>query len=401
MTKKRIIILISVVLGLFLIALIGYFFIIQGGPNAPGGIASKFKGFFPFGGEETPAPTPEPEPTTPQPKPTNYTQKLRKLSTAPVSGAGTLDVKAGTLVRYIEKATGHIYETELFSPNSNRISNTTIPVVYDAVWGNKNNSLVARYLRADNQSVDTYSLTVKEVATSSENTISGIAFPSNIGDVSVFETNVFYLKRNLDSSTGFVSSFDGKKIKEIWNSPIRELLSQFVNVKTVALTTKPAQGMGGFLYFVDTSSGQIKKILANIPGLSTLVSPDGTQVLYLSGNQIYIHDLKSGLSQKTTPVTFPEKCAWSKKDKNIIYCAVPKENIGGASLLSWYQGFISLTDDIWKYDIKNNTSSLIENLSNDSGESIDVIKPLLSENEQYLVFMNKRDNFLWSLDLMK
>ena len=220
----------------------------------------------------------------------------------------------------------------------------------------------------------------------------------------VFSTKTKKLFIKTVFQSGFISTFDGLKKKQIWNSPLKELSSQFVNAKTVALTTKSAQNLPGFLYFVDTGSGQVKKVLGNILGLSTLVNSDGTVVLYLEGSgisELSVFDIKNNSSQKISPATFPEKCVWSKKDKNIIYCAVPREYVGGNSLISWYKGTISFTDDIWKYDIKNNTSSIVENFGNQSNENIDLIKPLLSENEQYLVFINKIDNSLWSLDLMK
>ncbi len=433
--SKKLIIIISVVLTLTVIILVGFYILNQNNNSNTGGVAGGFKNFFPFGGNNTPAPSaPVNNSTTTNPSTSsgqaNFTQKLRKLSTEGVAGAGTLDSKAGppapstggragTVVRYIEKATGHIFEVELFSPKSSRISNTTIPTVYDALWLNKNTSLIARYLKADDQTVDTYSLNLKSVSTTtptrkavgeptetsvSENTISGIAFPGNINDLSVFGSSVFYLVKNSDSSSGFTANFDGTKKKQIWSSPIKELLSQYVNLKTVALTTKPAQNIPGFLYFVDTGTGGVKKVLGDILGLSTLVSLDGNSVLYLeesSSASMSVFDQKNKTYTKITPTTFPEKCAWSNKDKNIIYCAVPRVFLDGGSLPSWYKGLTSFSDDIWKYNIKNNTSGLVENLSNDAGQSIDVIKPILSENEQYLVFMNKTDNTLWSLDLTK
>ena len=185
---------------------------------------------------------------------------------------------------------------------------------------------------------------------------------------------------------------------------IKELLPQFVNGRTVALTTKPEQNIPGFLYFVDTSSGGIRKILGNINGLSSLTSPDAGQVLYLTEDSdaiLSIYNIKAKSARTLTPITFPEKCVWSKKDLNVIYCAVPRESLGGNSLISWYKGLVSFSDDIWKYDIKNNTADIAENLSAESGEPIDVVKLLLSDSEQYLVFINKRDNTLWSLDLSK
>ncbi len=158
------------------------------------------------------------------------------------------------------------------------------------------------------------------------------------------------------------------------------------------------------MYFVDPTTGAVRKILGNIPGLSAFSDPDGLQVIYLEQTdsaKLSVLDRKTGGSRSLTPATFPEKCTWSKKDKNIVYCAVPREFLDGLALTAWYKGYISYTDDIWKYDIKNNTSVILENLPNDAGNQIDLIKPILSENEQYLIFINKIDNSLWSLDLSK
>jgi hypothetical protein len=326
--SRKLIITISIVLGVILIGLVGYYFVIQNNNNTEtGGKTTGFRSFFPFGGNNTTSNGTSTENNNVEPTPTpisqtDFTQKLRKLSSEPVSGAGASDTKAGTVVRYIEKATGHIFETELFSPKSNRISNTTIPLVYEAIWGNGNNSLIARYLADDNQKIDTYSLTLKKVSTTTENTVAAIAFSANINDVSVIDNNVFYLERGNGFSTGFVSKFDGTSKKQIWNSALQELLSQFVNPKTVALTTKPASKVSGFLYFIDTSTGSVKSILSKIPGLSTLVNDDATRVIYLEQGDdfnIKVLEIKTKISTETGIETFPEKCVWSKKDKTIIY----------------------------------------------------------------------------------
>ncbi len=406
MSKKIFIILIAGGIALLLLILVIYYFIAGKSNNTNTTQPSVFKSFFPFGGSTPPEPVqPIVEPVQPtNPQTENYAKKLRKLSAEPVAGSGVQDIKTGTVVRYIEKATGHIFELDLFSPRKDRISNTTIPLAYDAVWGNNNNSLIARYLKDDNQTIDTYSLNIKAVSTTTENTISGITFPSHINDVSVLGNSVFYIIQNRTGSVGYISNIDGSKKRQIWNSPIREVLGQFVNGTTVSLTTKPAPNIPGFMYTVNISNGQTKKILGNIVGLTTLMSPDGTKILYMSsGNGVgaSVYDTVSKKYTNITPITFPEKCVWSKKIKTIVYCAVPRESITPDSLTSWYMGLSQFTDDIWQYDTKTNTSKIVESLYDDSGEVIDVIKPILSDGEQYLVFINKRDGSLWSLDLSK
>jgi hypothetical protein len=402
--SRKIIYIISTLLIIILIGLATYYFL-NGNEKTPGQSPNIFKNFFPFGGNDDEIVTPNPEtPIEPTASSTDkFTQKLRKTSENPVAGAGTLDVKAGTLVRYIEKATGHIYEAELFSSQVRRISNTTIPVVAEALWGNKNKSLVARYLKDDNQSIDTYLLNLKETATTSD-VISGISIPGDITHISISGETLFYLERREGFSLGLISNFSGGNKKQIWNSPLRELNSQFVNPRTVALTTKPEQNIPGYLYFVDTANGSAKKVLGNISGLSALVSPDAKTVLYSRNGAeslLFSFVVSENTSTSLTPVTFPEKCAWSKKNTSIIYCGVPKGTLSGGSLILWYKGLLTTVDDVWKIDTKNNTSSLVLDLSIESGESVDVTQPILSENEQYFVFTNKKDNNLWTLDLTK
>ncbi len=409
MLKKPLIVIVSTVLTLLFLSLLGYYFIISNNDGTNNNtIVSGIKNFLPFGGNEY---TPEPVKNDEDPQENNtpnesieFTKKLRKISSAPVSGAGSADSTAGTIVRYIEKATGHIYEAELFSPKIVRISNTTIPLSYEAVWGDKNNSFIARYLGEDNETVDTFSMTIKSTSTSTENVLTGIQFPSKITEISVLNNSVFYLQESQAGTVGFTSGFDGKKIKEIWNSPIKELVPQYVNEKTILLNTKPLEGVVGFIYSVDTTNGSVKKILGDIPGLYGLSNDNTSKVLYLNQNtdvSMYIYDTATKNAISFYPVTFPEKCVWGTKNKHIIYCAVPKEALRASSLSDWYKGLVSFSDDIWKFDTKENTSSIILDLSKESGEITDVVKPILSTNEQYLLFVNKKDNSLWSLDLTK
>ncbi len=263
---------------------------------------------------------------------------------------------------------------------------------------------MARYLEEDNQTIDTYSLIVKNTSTTTENTTTGILFPINTTDLSVFGSKVFYILNDSQSSDGYISNFDGSKTAKIWSSKIKELTSQFVNSKTVALTTNPAPNVPGYMYFVDTTNGQVRKILGDINGLSGNVNSDDTQVLYVSQTsslKMYLFDIKTNITSLITPETFPEKCVWSKKEKGVVYCAVPKQKLSGESLTSWYLGFASFDDYVWKFDTTNNTASVILDASKEAGQRVDIMKPILSENEHYLVFINKIDNTLWSLDLLK
>lgn len=389
--------------------LIAYQFLNKDTGEGESGNTNIFKNFFPFGGNDNnqnnQTGTEEEEtPTEEIPATNDFTQKIRNLSSEPIAGAGILDVKAGSVVRYIEKATGHIYEVEMFSPRKGRISNTTMPEVYNAVWNSSISSLATQYLEDDDATINSYSITVKGTSTTTENAVTALELPSGINEMSVFGGSIFYLTQEDSSSSGYISSFDLKTRKQIWSSPIKEISSQYVNANTVALTTKPEENTEGFLYFVNTGNGNVRRILGNILGLSTKVSSDGTKILYLDQKTpvtLNLFDNTSKTKLVTSPTTFPEKCVWSKKEKNTVFCAVPKSSIESNSLSSWYKGQISTDDDLWKIDLTNEVSIIISELDKDAGIAIDVINPILSEGENYLLFTNKKDNTLWSLDLTK
>lgn len=406
--SKKIIIIVTIFLSILLIFLVGYYFLISGNKDGGSGpIVSGFKGLFPFGkpNDNPVIATTTPENPTPEEPPiNNFAKRLRKISSEPVAGAGEIDIKAGTVVRYIEIATGHIYEVEMFSPKKERISNTTIPIAYNALWGNKNNSLVAQYLKDDNETIDTYSLSLKNISTTTENPVSATALSKNITNISVNNNEIFYLTEGVNKSDGYISDFENKKVRQIWDSNINQLNSQFINSKFVGLTTKPATNMPGYMYLVNTSNGETTSILGGTMGLSTLSDPSANNILYLENSSVAkmgVYSTKNATKTKFNLSTFPEKCVWSKKNTTIIFCAVPRVTINSNSLIAWYQGIISTNDDIWKYDLKDGSFSIVGLLSPESGETIDVIKPILTENEQYIIFINKKDNSLWSLDLLQ
>lgn len=412
MSKKNITIAITVILIVFLLCLVGYYFLI-GNKGGTSEIVDGFRSFLPFGGDnnsENSGSNNNNATTTNQiggdvGNQGEFVKRLRKLSAEPVSGAGTIDTKAGTLVRYVEKATGHIYEVELFSPKKERISNTTIPLAYNAIWGNGGNSIVATYLSVNLKDTKSFSLTLRstQTGTTTDGTTTKTELPQNISDTSVYGNNLFYLQNAPEGVYGFVSGIDGSKKKQIWYSPLTEVTSQFVNEKTIAISIKPHEDVVGYIYTVDVSTGRSKKVLGGIYGLTGVLSSDATKIIYLDQSLMknFVMDIKSLSKTEPSFVTFPEKCVWSKTKKALVYCGQPKEYLSKNSLTNWYKGLVSTNDEVVGYDFDLNFSGVTVDLSAESGEEIDLIKPFISENGQYLIFINKKDESLWSLDLTK
>ena len=309
-------------------------------------------------------------------------------------------------LRYVEKTTGNIYQTFADKIDERKFSGTLIPKVYEAFFGNKGESVIMRYLKQDNQTIETFfgSLPKEYLgADGGVNEIKGPSFlPENISDMSVSPDflKIFYLFDLNDFTVGTTLSLATNTKSQVFDSPFTEWLSSWPNNQMITITTKPSSAVSGYMYAINPDKKDLNKILGGINGLTTLTSLDGKIVLYGNDNlSLSIFNINTG---NTTPLsirTLPEKCVWGG-ESNVIYCAVPKFINQESYPDSWYKGEVSFFDEIWKIDTKNgNTIMVLDPIFADNGESVDGIKLSLDENENYLFFVNKKDSYLWELKL--
>ncbi len=315
-----------------------------------------------------------------------------------------------TMVRYINKENGNIYQTPADTITETKYTNTIIPKIYEGLFVNNTKTVVMRYLNIDNKTIESY-LGILPVEVlggdgTGTNEIKGSFLPQNIIDMSISpdNSNIFYLFKNAsnnDSSIiGATAGAQGDKKTQIFSSAFTGWLSQWPNAKMITLTTKPAADYPGYMYSIDPNKKDFNKILGGINGLTTLTSPSGADVLYNNstngGLDLNIYHINSGNSDKLSIKTLPEKCVWTKAN-DAIYCAVPRFLDNAKYPDAWYKGLISFGDEIWKIDVTNLNAKKISDPLQVVGEEVDGIKLTLDDNEKHLFFMNKKDNYLWEL----
>lgn len=406
------------VLTIFLIlgALLWWFFFLQK-PTPGTTTPPKNTGFFPFGtsGQGGQTTSGNPGATTTAGGQQNIPlPQLRLISSVPVAGATTLtNPKTGeTLIRYVERATGHIFETTAALPTLQRLTNTTIPKVEEALFVEDGSAVILRYLKDDTDTVESFygAMTQKSAAgegTTSEAQLLGTFLPENITGLSVSPDTkkIFYLTKEGPGSVGNITNPDGTKKAQIFASPVTEWLPSWPEQKTIALTTKPASGVPGYLYFLNTSSGALDVVLRKKLALTTLVHPTTRAVLFSdndAGKNLSLHLSINTPDKKTSTLslaTFPEKCAWSQLSPDVLYCAVPKQGVQGEYPDLWYQGVASFADAIWKVNTKTGETTMLSGLDEEKNGKIDVVNLFLDKNEQFLFFTNKNDLKLWSLKI--
>ncbi len=307
--------------------------------------------------------------------------------------------------RYVTRATGNIYQTFLDKIEERKFSTTIIPKIYEAYFGNKDSSVIMRYLKPDNRTIQTFLGNIpKEVlgADTEENEIQGTFLPDGITDMSLLAdgSKAFYLLNVGDVAVGTILNFaDGKKT-QVFDSPFTEWLSLWPSTNMITLTTKPSGSVPGHMYALNPTTKSLNRVLGDVYGLTTLASPDGKSVLYGDSSlSLNIYNISKNTSQPLGVRTLPEKCAWGVGSA-VLYCAVPELVGVGQYPDSWYQGEVSFSDQIWKIDATTGYTEMIADpMTLTEKESIDGIKLALDKDGKYLLLVNKKDSFLWKLDL--
>lgn len=504
---KKVITILIIFLVIILVALGIWYFFFQPTTN-PDGTTSGFslRDFIPFGGG-TATTTTNPDnggalgAQNNTPANSDFSKQiLRQLTTEPVAGVDFTTTERS--VRYVERATGHIFEVPVAS-GAYRISNKTIPKIYEAFFANGGSDVILRYLDDSEEQVTSLRLSLKEqqscgvvfnkelkvgatdpqvlalqkilnsdiatkiaesgtgspgqetayfgnltkeavvrfqekytsliLAPQGITTGSGIVdgltqtklnlicnptptageeqllnstssfLAKNINSMSVSSDgkSVFYLQEDA-GSRGTVLNLTKGSLTEIFSSPIREWIGQWVNPNTITLTTKPSNGIPGYMYTLNPNTGATEKVLSDVNGLTTLMNPDGERVLLAQNNNIaslFLYNIKSGEKTALPFRTLLEKCVWDKTNTDLLVCAIPNNMSSGTYPDLWYQGQVSFSDDIYKIDTGTGEQTRLIELGEQAGQPIDVSEMHLNNSDTYLTFIDKNTLTPWLLKL--
>lgn len=303
-------------------------------------------------------------------------------------------------VLFIDRASGNIYEitanNDLF-----RLTADTLNNIRRVYWGKtteKGGSLLVQSTQL-NQGVTSVASIKFSTSTNNLGSLSTQILGVTIHSIAISPDRNKFFTLELASAgvNGYLNDWSNKNKKKVWSFPVGDWQATWPKNDLISLTTTPSASVAGYLYFLNPSTGSFSKILDNINGLTTIVSPDGQKVVFsrseLGKFTTYVYDLPS---QKTSPLglnTLPEKCTWY--DSSILYCAIPKSITNSSYPDSWYQGKISFSDNIWKIDLKQKTTVLVSSPKS----SYDLVNLVIAPKRGWLYAINKSNGSLQSFVL--
>ncbi len=328
-----------------------------------------------------------------------------RLSTEPVAGFVILDRNASTTVRYVERGTGHIFEYLLPEAGESlaekrRLTNTTLPKIYEALFRSDGNAVVLRTLDESGEIIN-LSLTItppRATSTDALYTTTSVNLRGEVGDFSIGSNNSL-LSLLIDSLTLVSSNFDGSNQRNVASLETSSWRS-FSTARGIFLQNKPSAEVPGYLYSVN--GGSMTKILGPLFSLMTKPDSSGNWIVYSyleGGISAAILNREEGVSIDASPSTLAEKCAWMNTEEARVICASPKGGLKAHEPEAWHQGLTSFNDYLWQFDALNETSALITEPGEEFGLELDVKSPQLSAQDEYFVFINQKDLSLWAVKL--
>lgn len=363
--------------------------------GTPFGVSDSYVGEIPPTGQSGATPT------------SGETAKLFRLSSAPVAGFVAYARATSTLVRFVDRGTGHIYDALLPAKagekfNVTRITNNTLSPVYEATFRSDASSLLIRLLdEAGNENNLLLTLTAPKATSTDLYTISSVSLRGDIESPLAGAGNTLYY---VASDSGAVSSisFQGDGVRSLWTSGLKSWRVGSLGANLL-LTTKASAEVPGYAYSTTSAGSLPAKLLGPLSGLSAIGNKPGNKLLYsyTSGNRtlMRVRTLSTGTEASIEPGTLAEKCVWGTQSADVFFCGTPISAPGGEEPDDWYQGKVSFNDYVWRYDTKSEVSTLIVEPQDEFNVSLDVFRPALSPDESYFVFINKRDLSLWAVSL--
>ncbi len=328
-------------------------------------------------------------------------QKIFRIANTPTAGFVAFTRGTSTIVRYMDRATGHISETNLKTSGVAKITNQTIPKIYEAYFKKDGGAVVIRTIEGTDQiSNSVITLTPpKNITNDALYTITSTKLRGDMDSLLVGSGDTLsYVLRDVPSIVS--STFTGTGLKTLISSPIKNW-RLFKLGNNTAIYTKATASVSGYAYSLTGSS--LNKILGPLNGLTVIGNSLGDMALYsytdTVGTKLAVKNIKTGDSSDILPVSLAEKCVWSTKKPYIFYCGTPTEGVSAYEPDNWYLGKTHFTDNLWHFDMQAELAQLVMEPDVEFGLDLDISDPQLSPNEDYLIFINKRDLTLWAVKL--
>jgi len=319
---------------------------------------------------------------------------LRQLYNLPT--AGFIKMRANS-VRFVDRATGHVFEKDLQGGASTRINQTTVPKVYNSIFLEDGDVVVRQYIGENESLISIYSDISEEEVENTQIPYEIIGWATNREGKEI----VILEETSSGSKVSILNLKDTSK-KEILDSLLSGWTLQWEG-GNLLINQKASEKIPGSAYLISKDTNEKTLVLQQLPGLTTNLSPDGSSVLYSNIStkglpSLYVKNIDTNNILSLNISGFSEKCVWHP-NKPKVYCALPEEFPKEHYPDAWYQGSASFSDSIWEIDTKTSIVTHIISPKKSNGVTLDAVNMAIDIKGENIFFINKSDQTFWSLEI--
>lgn len=321
-----------------------------------------------------------------------------RVSTSPVAGAGFVTVASTTILRYVERSTGHIFDVDVLTGTITRRTNRLIPKVYEALVG-PNDAVVHRTITQTGER-ETF---VGQMATTTVDgftPLTGTDLGPRVREIAFAGDGIIFLAETEDGRKQLVeAAIDGSQPVERRIFSAGDFRLTALSDTRIVLVEYPASGVPGHAFEAGT---MLTSLARAVPGLTLAARADSGAVLIGSddGSRLTL-SMRATKDATLTPLdiaTVADKCVWMPGAGLTAYCAVPRATQPGF-LTNWHRGTVH-TSDVWHL-IDGSAGKTEKFFDIREDDAIDVENPITDGGGNYLAFMNARDKSLWLLRIIE
>lgn len=311
-----------------------------------------------------------------------------RVTSAPVAGAA-FTAGSSTRLRYVERATGHVFDANPQTGEVTRVTNTLTPRVYEAMIGGT--FVVERIVEEGVPATLSGMIGTTSVNGAAE--LATVSLGKDIRDIVATPSDIVFITSSQTSNRLVRAKWDGSTPKQLLTLPGGDFRLSSAG-KDIILVERAGSGIPGNAYRVASS---LVPLIRAVPGLTLQAQGESGNILFSSDdgtNVALFAKLGTAAAVALPSVTTAEKCVWAPRGA-LAYCAVPQGTLPTEFHDRWYRGEVH-TEDVWYVldtaAVKTNVLFRI-----DQGSAIDVENPRIDNAGNYIAFQNARDKSLWML----
>lgn len=305
---------------------------------------------------------------------------LVRISSVPALGVGLS--ADGRAVIYFDKNSNRLTQSDFTGTQTSALPVTLTGKVNDATWSSNGKDGIASYLSGASKKYVYINLRDNQLTKLADNIIAPTF--STSGD------RVTYLYHEANTGRGNISiaNPDGSDFKIVLSTRNLDLAINWPRAGEIAFYNPRQIGSGIFL--LDIATHQLKNITPDmnpagmVDGMSW--SPNGEKLIYSEQVEdertLYILNANTSGRDLLDFTSRPDKCVWSLNSQ-LLYCG---GRLTGDKADSLFQ------IDLASKAIKQLTDPLV-------ADQINIFKPIISPAEDYIIFTNQNDGYLYSIKL--